>query len=157
MEARSIPIYWGSPDVARDFNPRSFINVSDFPSVDHAIAHVVRVDNDPALYRSMLEEPYFHENRPSPAFDHEALCDFFAKIAADSRPPAGTRGLRRFLKNWNRWGAGEAEQNLRRRGSPLENEKGALLSRGALFSVPDRYWPGSAAATGVPPISEGGD
>lgn len=103
MEARCIPIYWGSADVARDFNPKSFINVSDFPSIDHAIAHIVRVDNDPSLYRAILEEPCFHGNTPNRHFDPAPLCDFFERILADPASPRGRRGARAFFRNWNRW------------------------------------------------------
>lgn len=103
MEARCIPIYWGAPEVAQDFNPKSFVNVSDFPSPDHAIQRIVEIDNDPELYRSMLAEPYFHGNRPSPAFDPERVCDFFQKILENRNPPLGSSGLRKFFGNWNRW------------------------------------------------------
>ncbi|WP_367706985.1 glycosyltransferase family 10 domain-containing protein, partial [Helicobacter pylori] len=34
--SHTIPIYWGSPSVAKDFNPKSFVNVHDFKDFDEA-------------------------------------------------------------------------------------------------------------------------
>lgn len=55
--AGCVPIYWGDPEVAKVFNPRSFINVHDFSSLDELVEKVKSIDNDPAAYRSMLNEP----------------------------------------------------------------------------------------------------
>ncbi|WP_226997932.1 glycosyltransferase family 10 domain-containing protein, partial [Helicobacter pylori] len=38
--SHTIPIYWGSPSVAQDFNPKSFVNVCDFNNFDEAIDYV---------------------------------------------------------------------------------------------------------------------
>ncbi|NHB13161.1 fucosyltransferase, partial [Helicobacter pylori] len=38
--SHTIPIYWGSPSVAKDFNPKSFVNVCDFKDFDEAIDYV---------------------------------------------------------------------------------------------------------------------
>lgn len=81
-----VPIYWGDPLVGRDFNPRSFINVSDFEDDDAAIAHVERVDADPALYRALLEEPFFHGNKPPALFDEERILGFLRRMVEDPRP-----------------------------------------------------------------------
>jgi len=62
MLAQSLPIYWGNPDVARDFNPRSFINISDFSSFDAAIDYILKVDSDDQLYLSYMKEPWFNDN-----------------------------------------------------------------------------------------------
>ena len=69
MLAGSLPIYWGNPEVARDFNPKSFINVSDFPSFDAAIDHIMEVDADDELYLSYLREPWFNGNSAPEWFD----------------------------------------------------------------------------------------
>lgn len=72
MIAGSLPIYWGNPEVARDFNPRSFINVSDFPSFDAAIDHIMAVDADDNLFLSYLREPWFNGNTP-PEWFHPSI------------------------------------------------------------------------------------
>lgn len=80
MLAQSLPIYWGNPEVARDFNPRSFINISDFPTFEAAIDYILKVDSDDQLYLSYLKEPWFNDNRiPNwfrPEYTSSALRNF---------------------------------------------------------------------------------
>lgn len=71
MLVNSIPIYWGNPAVAHDFNPRSFINISDFPSFEAAIDYILKVDSDDQLYLSYLAEPWFKDNLPPEWFKLE--------------------------------------------------------------------------------------
>lgn len=52
-----IPIYYGDPRIAEDFNPKSFVNAHDFPSFDAMIERVKEIDNNDELYLSMLNEP----------------------------------------------------------------------------------------------------
>ena len=52
-----IPIYWGTPDIIKDFNPTTFINANDFPNFDALIDHIRRVDCDDALYASYFKDP----------------------------------------------------------------------------------------------------
>lgn len=54
LGARTVPIYWGNPEVARDFNPEAFINARDFKSLDALADYVAQVDRDDALYRRYL-------------------------------------------------------------------------------------------------------
>lgn len=55
--AQTIPIYWGDPEVSKVFNPKAFINVMDFPSLQDAADYIQKVDIDDELYLSMLKEP----------------------------------------------------------------------------------------------------
>lgn len=57
--AQTIPIFWGDPliDSYGIFNPRSFVNVHDFPTIRDVVDRIVRIDNDDELYLSMLREP----------------------------------------------------------------------------------------------------
>ncbi len=54
--SHTIPIYWGSPSVAQDFNPKSFVNVHDFNNFDEAIDHVRYLHTHPNAYLDMLYE-----------------------------------------------------------------------------------------------------
>lgn len=65
MANRCIPIYWGNADVALEFNPKSFVNVHDYPSIDAAIERVIEIDQNDALYQQYLREPYFYNNTPN--------------------------------------------------------------------------------------------
>ena len=48
--AGTVPIYWGDPNVAKDFNPEAFINAHDYKNFDDVIERVKQIDNDDALY-----------------------------------------------------------------------------------------------------------
>ena len=87
MAARSIPIYWGNPEIHRDFNPRSFVNLHDFSSVDDAVDYIVALDRDDALYRKVCAEPYFHGNRASKYFSPDYMRPLLQSVFA--RPPRG--------------------------------------------------------------------
>jgi hypothetical protein len=53
----TIPIYWGSPTVELDFNPKAFINRHDFNSDQDMINFINIIDNNDDLYNSMMAEP----------------------------------------------------------------------------------------------------
>jgi hypothetical protein len=65
MLAGSIPIYWGNAKIALDFNPKSFIDVSNFPTYEAAVQHILEVDSNDELYRAYLAEPWFNQGVPS--------------------------------------------------------------------------------------------
>ncbi len=54
--SHTIPIYWGSPSVAKDFNPKSFVNVHDFNNFDEAIDYIRYLHAHPNAYLDMLYE-----------------------------------------------------------------------------------------------------
>ncbi len=62
--AGTVPIYWGSPTIASDFNPKSFINVHDFKDFDEAVEFILKVDKDDKLYEEYLNAPKFINNLP---------------------------------------------------------------------------------------------
>lgn len=66
LEAHSIPIYMGDPDVALDFNPKAFINCNEFKSWDDILDYIVYLDNNDNAYMAMLTEqpmqPDFKKN-----------------------------------------------------------------------------------------------
>lgn len=55
--ARTIPIYWGDPDVGMYFNEKSFINVSKYDSLDDVVEIIKRIDGDDEAYVDMLKQP----------------------------------------------------------------------------------------------------
>ena len=60
-KSRCIPIYWGTKDVTKDFNPKTFINANDFTNFDELIEYIIKVDTDEQLYESYFKEPIFSE------------------------------------------------------------------------------------------------
>lgn len=80
MLAHSIPIYFGAPDVATIFNPKSFINANSFASVAALVNHIREVDNNPALYKQMFLEPYFVNNTLPSVFASNHLCSVLGSL-----------------------------------------------------------------------------
>ena len=87
--ARTVPIYWGAPNVSEDFNPAAFIDCSKFPSLEAVAEKVRRLDADDAAYEAMLAAPIFKEGRCPHAFEEERLRAFLAPIL--SRPPEASK------------------------------------------------------------------
>ncbi len=82
--SHTIPIYWGSPSVAKDFNPKSFVNVHDFKNFDEAIDYIKYLHTHPNAYLDMLYEnplntldgkAYFYQN-----LSFKKILDFFKNI-----------------------------------------------------------------------------
>ncbi|MGL2915322.1 glycosyltransferase family 10 domain-containing protein, partial [Helicobacter pylori] len=82
--SHTIPIYWGSPSVAKDFNPKSFVNVHDFNNFDEAIDYVRYLHTHKNAYLDMLYEnplntldgkAYFYQD-----LSFKKILDFFKTI-----------------------------------------------------------------------------
>jgi hypothetical protein len=84
--AGSIPIYWGAPDVHRDFDPRCMINVSDYRSLDDLAGAVLRIDADPEARRRALEAPVFLGNRPPSCMTEEYVASPLIDLIENRRP-----------------------------------------------------------------------
>lgn len=78
MVVNSLPIYWGNPQVGADFNPKSFVNVHDFNSIEDAVDYVVELDKYDDLYIEKMSEPWLVSQD---AFDWpKRLGDFLTAI-----------------------------------------------------------------------------
>ena len=55
----TIPVYYGSSNIKEIFNPKSFIDISDFPDFDSAIDYILKIENDDEKYLEMLRQPIF--------------------------------------------------------------------------------------------------
>ena len=56
---QTVPIYWGNPDIADEFNPDAFINCHDFASFQEVLEEVRRLDLDDDAYLKKLRAPIF--------------------------------------------------------------------------------------------------
>ena len=71
--AGSVPVYWGAPDVAEFApDPRSYINVEDFGSIQELAEHLAYLDRNDTAYTELL------------AWKHKPLNREFVKRAAES-------------------------------------------------------------------------
>ena len=83
-QSNTIPIYIGTKDVIKDFNPETFINGNDFDTLDELIKYVIKVDNDDELYNSYMNKPVFSKKWLNIFNDKEEkyLKDIFYRIKA---------------------------------------------------------------------------
>ena len=79
LAAGCIPIYWGNPAIAADFNPASFIQVSDFANDEAAIQHILNVADSPEMQRKYLQAPCFAGNQLNQYYDEDRLAAFLLR------------------------------------------------------------------------------
>lgn len=65
----TIPIYWGSPVVEIDFNPKAFINRHDFNSDRDMLNYINTIDNNDDLYDNIISEPILNPRNKFLDFD----------------------------------------------------------------------------------------
>jgi len=91
MFKNTIPIYWGSPCIDKDFNTKSFINWHDYNSDEAVIERIIELDQNDDLYLKMLSEPWFNGNQVNEYVDRSNIKEFFEKVFSyDSTPIAQT-------------------------------------------------------------------
>lgn len=94
--SNSVPIYWGNPEVGRDFNTKSFINCHDYKNFGEVLERIKEVDNNREEYNSILKEPPFPNNQVPVELARKTLFLFFRnifdqeKMKAFRRPKFGT-------------------------------------------------------------------
>ena len=55
--AHSVPIYWGNPYVAEEYNPEAFVNCNDYDTVDAVVERVKEIDADDDLWAHIVSQP----------------------------------------------------------------------------------------------------
>lgn len=93
----AIPIYWGDPAVARDFNPEAFVDCRACGSLEAAVERVKQLDRDDEACRRMLAQPCFRDNRLPPQLSEEHFRGFLLSILEQPVEQA-------FRRNRGRWG-----------------------------------------------------
>ncbi|NND45184.1 MAG: glycosyltransferase [Xanthomonadales bacterium] len=99
LVANTIPIYWGNPLVAKDFNPDGFINCHDYSDFDAVVEQVRAIDQDDDAYRRYISAPVFRDGVEPEAVGLENILDRFdhifdgPRISGVARPGDRTRYL----------------------------------------------------------------
>lgn len=76
---KTVPIYWGSPTIDCDFNPRAFLNWHDYLDDDKFLDAIIRLDNDWEMYNNMFFEPMHWEFNKNKFYDLERFLFWFKK------------------------------------------------------------------------------
>jgi hypothetical protein len=79
FQVKTMPIYWGSPTVGRDFNPKAFINASDHGTFNKLVDYIIHLDSPAGKreYLDIIEQPAFKNNIPNEFTDMNNLCDWW--------------------------------------------------------------------------------
>ena len=78
--AKTIPIYWGSPTIDCDFNPKAFLNWHDYEDDDAFFEAIKEIDENPDLYEEMYLAPMFADYQRSNKFmDKDRFLRWFDK------------------------------------------------------------------------------
>jgi alpha(1,3/1,4) fucosyltransferase len=104
MKASSIPIYWGNPDIGREFDPQSFINVHDFASDQAVIERIKELDQDDEAFISVLERPWFRDNKMPPELSDDSFLSFFERVLGAEPSPRPLYPLAQAQHELNRVG-----------------------------------------------------
>lgn len=78
LSAKTIPIYWGNPDIGKEFNTKRFINCMDYASFDDVVQQVKLLDQNDDLYLNMINQPVISSYNFNTA--HDALEKFICNI-----------------------------------------------------------------------------
>jgi len=81
----SIPIYWGNPQVEKDFNTNCFLNIKGVSQFNDAINKIIELDNDDEKYLAMRNEPCFVDYKIPKEFSNESILQFFDYVIGDSK------------------------------------------------------------------------
>ena len=86
----SIPIYYGNPRIAEDFNPKAFVECRSLDDIPNMLEQVRYLDTHDGAYLEMLMQSPFHDN--SWCVKHyEALEKWLVDIVSQSREHAYRR------------------------------------------------------------------
>ena len=104
--AKTIPIFWGNPDVSKEFNENRFINCHKFKNFDEVIERVKEIDQNDDLYMEIMNQPVLNSSYDIKEME-KGLDSFFRNIFDQSPSDA-----KRIRVNKMRQIAMEANENL---------------------------------------------
>jgi hypothetical protein len=78
--AKTVPIYWGSPTIEVDFNPKAFLNYHDFGNDKDFFDAIKEIDQVPDMYEEMYLAPMFADyQKVNKFFDKDKFLNWFER------------------------------------------------------------------------------
>ena len=102
--AKTIPIYWGDPVIARTFNNKAFVNCNDYSNFEQVVERVKEIDQNDELYQSMMREPAFSSDysveKAYEQWDHflDRIFEQPIELCKRRNDEEGTKGVSYSLK-----------------------------------------------------------
>ena len=85
FRAHTVPIYWGDPTVAEEYNPEAFINANGMTD-EEVLAAVKCVNEDDALWKRMIAAPHKTAEQLRRAEEDFECVKAFSLMVFDERP-----------------------------------------------------------------------
>ena len=63
FQAHTVPIYWGNPYVANEFNEKAFVNCAKFDNFDDLISLIKKIDENDDIWCEMVTQPWQTEEQ----------------------------------------------------------------------------------------------
>lgn len=105
-QSNCVPIYWGDPTIAQQFNSKAFINAHEYHSLADLTDAVRQIDQDDTRYLSMLAEPWFVDGKEPDELKSESIQQFLGNIFSQPYENA-------YRRNRSRWGIKYVKQKIR--------------------------------------------
>ena len=100
FEVHSIPIYWGDSRALQWFNPKAFVNVSDFRNFSECCDYILHLENSREDYARMLMEHPLKDNKVPEIYDDQRLLEFLVQEIERPGIPAARR---RWFWPFTKW------------------------------------------------------
>lgn len=104
FQARTIPVYWGDPSIAEEFNPKAFVNANACVNFAEVLELVKEIDCNDVMWLAMASEPIMTETQMARhQDDHRRFMAFSERLfgqdlTAAKRAPSGY-----WNDNYYRW------------------------------------------------------
>lgn len=87
FQAYTVPIYWGDPSIANEFNPKAFINANANPDFDEVLRIVKEIDGDDDKWCQMVSQPMLNEDQFARyTADHQTFVSFIHRVFNQNGP-----------------------------------------------------------------------
>ncbi len=83
--AGAVPIYWGNPRVAEEFNSRAMLCRHDFSTDEKFIQRILEVDANDELFLDIVSQPAFVGNRLPDQLSDASVLEFLERAFSASR------------------------------------------------------------------------
>lgn len=80
MAVNSIPIYWGTDYVKKDFNSQKILFYDDFENDEHLIENILKINGDKKILKKYQNQPIFEGNKIPERFHPDNILEFIIKI-----------------------------------------------------------------------------
>lgn len=105
LSVKSVPIYWGNPEIEREFSPACMVRVKDESDIERAVEEIIRLDRDDAAYLAKCRAPALVQSESYEARLEAFLCHIIDQPIDQAKRLAGT-GTQRIYRSYQRHALG---------------------------------------------------